>query len=202
MTDFKVSIFCPHCKQKTGLSVARVKYQSNYETRTVAAVWSDKYNYPWWIGVCNYCDEPVLVKEDGEEVYPHPFPSGSDKNIPDLVRADLNEAKICFSVKAFRATACMARRAIQSAALDKGASKGNLVNQISELHTNGVITADLKDWATVVRWVGNDAAHPDKREVEKSDAEDILDLAEQFLNVIYVTPARARNHQQKRSKDV
>ena len=51
-----------------------------------------------------------------------------------------------------------------------------------------------------MRWVGNDAAHPDKQAVTKEDAEDILHLAEQFLNVIYVAPAIAKEQRTKRGK--
>ena len=51
-----------------------------------------------------------------------------------------------------------------------------------------------------MRWVGNDAAHPDKQAVTKEDAEDILHLAEQFLNVIYVAPAIAKEQLTKRGK--
>ena len=94
----------------------------------------------------------------------------------------------------------MARRAIQTAAIDRGASGGQLVDQISALESMGAITKDLKDWATVVRWVGNDAAHPNKDPVTKDDAEAVLNLAEQFLNVIYVTPALAQATRQKRGK--
>jgi hypothetical protein len=71
---------------------------------------------------------------------------------------------------------------------------------LQELASNGVITKDLKEWADVVRWVGNDAAHPSKDEVNKEDAEDILKLAEQFLHVIYVAPAIAKERRAKRGK--
>lgn len=80
---------------------------------------------------------------------------------------------------------------MQSAALDKGAKKSRLVEQIAELQAKGAITLDLKEWADVVRWAGNDAAHPGGAPVTKDDAEAILELAEQFLNVLYVTPALA-----------
>jgi hypothetical protein len=94
----------------------------------------------------------------------------------------------------------MARRSMQSACIDKGAKKKNLVDQVDELKNNGVITNDLKEWADVVRWVGNDAAHPNKDIVEKDDAKDILELAEQFLHVIYVAPAIAKERRTKRNK--
>jgi hypothetical protein len=53
---------------------------------------------------------------------------------------------------------------------------------------------------TVVRWVGNDAAHPGGQEVLKDDAEDTLKLAEQFLHVLYVTPALAKARRVARGK--
>ncbi len=90
---------------------------------------------------------------------------------------------------------------MQSACIDKGATKDRLVDQLQELATNGIITKDLKEWADVVRWVGNDAAHPDKENVNKDDAEDILKLAEQFLQVIYVAPAIAKERMNKRKKE-
>lgn len=94
----------------------------------------------------------------------------------------------------------MARRAIQNACLNKGAKKGDLVNQINELQQQGIITNDIKEWATAVRWIGNDAAHPNKDEVTKEDPEDVLHLAEQFLHVLYVTPALFAAQKMKRNK--
>lgn len=52
----------------------------------------------------------------------------------------------------------------------------------------------------VVRWIGNDAAHPNKDKVEREDAEDILSLAEQFLQVLYVAPAIAQTRRAIRKK--
>ena len=74
------------------------------------------------------------------------------------------------------------------------------MNQISDLASRGVITEDLKDWATAVRWIGNDAAHPSDGAVDKDDAEAVLTLAEQFLIVVYVTPALARATMSDRGK--
>jgi hypothetical protein len=82
----------------------------------------------------------------------------------------------------------------------KGATKPDLVHQISELAQQGVITRDIEEWATVVRWLGNDAAHPNKDDVKKDDADDCLRLAEQFLHVIFVTPAIAKARRAARGK--
>ncbi len=200
-----VSIYCPHCHKHTSLTPAPIEYKTQdmlgrTYRETTGAHWKKDENTIWWIGVCNSCQEPVLVLNNGRIIYPYPLPSPSDSRIPEHIRNDLDEAKICFSINAFRASAIMSRRAMQSVCIDKGATKERLANQLHELASNGIITADLKEWADAVRWVGNDAAHPDKQPVIQKDAEDILNLAEQFLHVIYVAPAIAKEQRTKRGK--
>jgi hypothetical protein len=116
------------------------------------------------------------------------------------MRADLAEAKVCCGARAFRGCAVIARRAIQSACIDKGANRNDkLERQLDELCSKGVITNELGSWGHSVRWIGNDAAHPDSPQVEEKDADDILKLAEEFLRVIYVTPKIAKEQAEKRA---
>lgn len=194
------SIFCPYCQRHTALSYAKIEYRSGTYKHELNAIWFKKSGEHWWIGICNNCQNPMLVKNDGEQVYPTPFPSPTDERIPEPMRQDLIEAKLCFSVGCYRACAVMARRALQNACIEKGAIKRDLVQQINELNTNGTITKDIKQWAEVVRWVGNDAAHPNKDLVEKDDTVDILNLAEQLLQVLYVAPAIAEARRKIRNK--
>jgi len=204
--DLRVSIFCPYCKNHTSLTPApatprTIKTGFGFEEIKTTAVWQRAHQKDrWWIGICNYCNEPVLVHNVGDIVYPNPLPSPTDERIPETIRQDLNEAKICLSINAYCACAVMARRAIQSACIDKEATKEKLSEQLQELASNAIITRDLKEWADVVRWVGNDAAHPNSGGVSKGDAEDILKLAKQFLDVIYVAPAIAKEQRTKRDK--
>lgn len=142
----------------------------------------------------------MLVLKDGDIIYPNPTPSPTDPLVPKELATDLDEAKRCFSVEAYRACATLARRCIQQACMMKGAKTGDLVAQIKELTSLAIITKDVEEWATVVRWVGNDAAHPGKDLVTKEDAEDVLKLAEQFLHVIFVTPAIAKARRAARGK--
>lgn len=196
-----ISIFCPHCHKHTELSIARAKYQSGYgETGTTPAIWDDDDGRKWWIGICNACRRPSLVQDKGVQVFPQPLPSPTDSNIPEDLAADLDEAKMCFAVQCYRACAVMARRCIQNACVAKGAKNDNLFGQVKELTGAGIITKDIEEWATVVRWVGNDAAHPGKDPVTKEDAEDVLNLAEQFLHVVFVTPAIAKARKAARGK--
>lgn len=198
MSGTRVSIYCPHCSRYTSVDPVRIEVGANYEKSYAHATWFRTHNEKWWMGVCNYCHKPVLVLNEGDIVYPNPLPELADPNIPEEIRADLDEAKKCFAVAAWRATAVMARRAIQSAAIRMGAGGERLVEQIAELAKEGKITAELKKWADAIRWVGNDAAHPGGEPVTREDAEEVLGLAEELLEVLFVIPEKARKLAEKR----
>lgn len=193
------SIYCPHCHKHTALSVAPTG--TNRNNQPSGAVWKKDDYCEWWIGICNACDEPVLVLNDCFQVYPNPLPTPTDDRIPTTIREDLIEAKMCFAGGCFRAASVLARRCIEATCNDNGATTGRLVAKIEALHSNGTITSHVKDWATAVRWIGNDAAHPDAARVSEEEAQDALHLAEEFLHIIYVTPAIARARIAARSDD-
>jgi hypothetical protein len=157
------------------------------------------------MGECNSCHQLVLVNDFTHKIYPMPLPKPVDERIPHTIKCDFEESTTCFSIGAYRASAVMARRALQSICLDKGADeKEKLEKQIDYLFSQGVITKDLKDWAHEVRLVGNDAAHPKKPEndqpVGEEDAKDVLDLLEQFCQVLYVAPTIAEERRKMRQK--
>jgi hypothetical protein len=197
-----VSIFCPHCHKHTSLDPALVQAKDRHgDTVRASAVWLKGIDDTWWIGVCNGCQMPVLVQNRGETIYPPALPKPTDLRVPDDMRGDLDEAKQCFGVGAWRASSVMARRAMQSAAIEKGASKNKkLQDQIEELAGRGQITRDLAECAHAVRFVGNDGAHPGGEPVTQDDADAVLQLAEQLLHLLYVTPAIAGSMRKKRGK--
>ena len=198
-----ISIYCPFCKRYTALSMIMVDVKDHYGRveGTVAAAHETNKKDLWWMGQCNHCGDVVLVLNQGETVYPTPLPSPTDERVPEKIRQDLDEAKKCFSIQAFRACVTMARRSVQAACLDKEADKDKkLGKQIEELAARGLITKNLTEWADVVRWVGNDGAHPGGDDVHEEDAIDTLKLAEAFLNTLYVTPAIAAERRSKRGK--
>ena len=198
---FNLSVFCPHCRQYTSLTEVLASVGDGFGKRSYPARFVFDGRSSWWMGVCNNCRKPSVVLGDGREIYPNPLPEPTSKEIPESIRLDIDEAKICLYAKAYRAAAVMARRAIQGAAIMKGASKGGkLVSQINELRESGVITEDLKNWASAVRYVGNDAAHPGDIAVDKESAEDIVDLAIQFMEVVFVAPAIAKKALDRRDK--
>lgn len=189
------SIYCPKCRCHTNLI-----YRAGYEGHLT----SDKYLY-YAVEECNNCQQHFLtirLKNQYGQIlksYPEDLPKTVNSLISDSVKKDFEEALLCQSVGAYRGAAVLARRAVQLICLDKGAKKGEkLRKQIEELFDNNIITQDIKDWADEVRYIGNDAAHPNKEEVNKEDSEDILELLESLCDVLYVAPARAAKRKQKR----
>jgi hypothetical protein len=157
------------------------------------------------IGECNSCNFCVLLHRDRISnsiiaIYPNPLPRQTDSRIPPNIRKDLDEALLCLSIGANRGAAALARRAVQSICQDKGATKKELRDQIDELFTNKIITQELKDWSHEVRYVGNDAAHPNSNDVSKEDSEEIIDLLDSLCEVLYVTPAKASNRKHIREE--
>lgn len=188
------SIYCPSCRKHTALK-DRAKYNLRY----------DSYR----ISECNSCTFFFLVKRSIhggaiQEIYPNVLPKPINKKTPDFLKKDLEEAYLCFSVNAYRATSVMARRALQLCCIDKGAPDKNLRDQIDWLLNQQIITKDLKEWAHEVRLTGNDSAHP-LRDITKNipvsagDAEDILTLLEEFIKVLYIAPALAKERKAKRN---
>ncbi|MFX1396850.1 MAG: DUF4145 domain-containing protein [Promethearchaeota archaeon] len=204
LSDFKTSAFCPHCNQHSLFTLIEnnVQWQirQNCGKRPYCVYLESEGNY-WWMAECHSCNKLVLILNNGERIYPSPQPKPSDENIPENVRKDLNEAKMCMTVSCFRASTAMCRRALETCCIDKGADENkNLQGKIEELFTLGILTTDIKDWANTVRWVGNDAVHINANEVGKDDAEDILKLAEQIFHIVYIAPAIAQKRQIKRSQ--
>ena len=74
-------------------------------------------------------------------------------------------------------------------------------DQIDELADKGIITTGLKELAHTIRVIGNDGAHPNELDVDEQDSKEVLELAEQLLDLIFVSPARVKEIQEKRKED-
>lgn len=205
-----LSINCPWCKKYVSLVWLGLisSIHGEYVTENLSKpLFYSTQNQHWSLGKCPSCNNCVLLKLENNTTscYPYPMPTPTDERIPEEIKKDLNEAKLCFSVNAFRACASMCRRAIQQACIKEGANKSkDLEKQIDELKDKGIITEQIRKWAHSCRYLGNDASHPENPDVTKEDAEDVLSLAEQLMNILYVMPAISEKvnkiHEKKKEK--
>jgi len=170
----KLSQTCPHC--------------GVHSTITLRAANGAHYIY-----CCDHCEKLFLLiagKDSFIDQYPKRTPK-LDAAIPLDVASDYIEVIKCFDVSAFKASVVMCRRALQTSVIEKGASNGRLIDQIDELCRNGIITEDIKIWSHEIRLTGNLGAHPDGLEdVSPEDAEDLIKFVEEYLNYVYIMPAK------------
>jgi|GEM_PF-2419160 len=110
-------------------------------------------------------------------------------SVPKNVLDDYVEATSTFNINAFRASSVMARRALQQALEDKGATKGfNLAGQIDELKGKGLLSDTTANLAHGVRQFGNFGAHPNDdllTQVTSDDARIALDVTKKILKELY-----------------
>jgi len=152
----------------------------------------------WCVGRCENCREPVFVildyydEQKVKSVYPAyrgiPHPDITKKQVGE----DYVEAKLCLSVGAFKGAAVLCRRALQGAAIDKGAKKEKLQDQLDELADARILQPGLVDVAHNIRMLSNYGAHPGKDgldDVTEDEAKGLCDLTWQILEQLYVVPA-------------
>lgn len=185
------ALTCPYCEAKANFTARHVWEQ------TLPSGGALRYG----VWVCDNCRQPIVgvMGSSGEPREYHPThvaePALSD--VPEDVAADAREAHRCLSVQAFRAAVVMARRAMQSAAYEKGAPEGSLVEQIDWLEEHRLVTPQMKEVAHAIRLAGNLGAHPDKdglRDVAEPEAEAVIGFLADFLKLMYEIPARLERH--------
>ena len=111
--------------------------------------------------------------------------------IPKEVLSDYIEAVKSFNVGAYKAAVAMARRALQQALEDKGASRGKrLLDQINELRNKGILDKAIASLAHGIRQFGNYGAHPQTdllTQVTRDDAKLVIDVTKKLLKELYRT---------------
>ncbi|MEV7054117.1 DUF4145 domain-containing protein [Streptomyces microflavus] len=156
------------------------------------------------LAACTTCNTAmVLVSEfvwgpDEWESPENVWPNGARTvDSPYRVQRAFQEAYRCFhQANAYAATATMARRTLELVCNDQGASGSTLAKKIDWLKQNNKIEGRLFDWATALRFVGNDGAHGDA--VGRQDAEDALALTEALLEHIYVLTVQYEKFSERR----
>jgi len=191
-----MALTCPHCGTRTILE-PRAHWDAPTRRSQGTAI-----RFGAWS--CRSCGEPIVgdVTQDPVEgdvpspgfYYPQKIPDPTyPANLPADVAQDGRDAHRCFAIGAWRASAAMARRAIQGACIDKGAPDEKLVAQIDWLEEQRLIPPLMRDVAHKIRLGGNAGAHPDKdglKDVTEDDSRRLLQFLEDFVRYVYEIPGR------------
>ncbi len=198
---------CPFCGEKGNFSL-------EYRAEKKKANSSKRLSFDLYR--CNVCVGFVQVLWSAGEfahgmnrlynyrVLPWPL-SGKPEpstNWPDGMTRFWIQAHNSLSNENWDAANLMARSALQFVVREKGASNGNLKEQIDDLGTKGVLHPLMQEWAHEVRLLANDSAHPDASvplPVTPQDARDIINFLDFLMHYLYDLPHQISEYRQRKN---
>ncbi len=193
------SFLCPHCDTKCSFSGVAVGDSCVLYCRGC------QQGVYFKLAGCDLKDENFTVRLETERIMDY-YPRKVviiDPAIPPEIGDDFSEANRCISVEAKKATVAMCRRVLQNACVKKGANaKTDLFDQIEELESKRIINPSMKDVAHAIRKIGNWGAHPQDdplKDVTLDDAMEIVKFTNEFLDEVFVRPARLDALKRKKS---
>jgi len=109
--------------------------------------------------------------EEKEDIIPGTKPGDKLEGLPNEIEKAYNEARKCFSIKAYTGCELLCRKILMYIGANKGAPEGqSFVSYLNFLEQEGYITPTIKTWADRIRQFGNMSTHeltpPDKSRTE------------------------------------
>lgn len=197
------AMVCPFCKVLVNFSFGEASDLPPHIALTYPSGRGHRYRR----ATCsnNRCKMEVFLVSDnrGEIVKAWPEHVGGKAfpDVPDQIASAANEAHMCLSIGAYRASVAMARAVVEATAKDHEITKGNLQVKIEELAKRDIISTAMKDAAEEVRFAGNEVAHGDLAEepLDKEDAEEILGLMDAIVLRVYQEPKQVERVRERRT---
>jgi hypothetical protein len=125
----------------------------------------------------------------------YPCAKKAADDIPDRARSFLQQA--IDSLHAPDGAVMLAASSVDSMLKDKGYKTGSLFGRIKEAHEQGLLTAQMRDWAHEIRLSANEPRHADDDfdGATNADAKQVIEFAEALGEYLYVLPARVKKWQ-------
>lgn len=206
---------CPFCDTK------RVSFVSRYD-------WSVPGDgvHKLFLGVCNACSSGVIFKlcltrhvpahdfinTSGDiqsngmliaDAWPRIVSDQVPADVPEQVGSLFRQAQTCIRQMAWDAAGMTLRKTLEvsTKGLDPTLACKSLAARIDALHTNGKLTADVRDWAHEIRLDGNNAVH-DEEPFTPEQTENLRAFVESYLRYTYSLPALVAQNRAKRTETV
>jgi Domain of unknown function (DUF4145) len=188
--------YCPHCGNT---SPHHLVHTQPYLERLWST--SDPKDHideeaVYFVAVCKTCNEVLvyggLKDSDAGEfdgavlVWPQ---FGLDHAVPERIRQIYEEASRIENI-APNAFAVQIRRALEAVCIDRGATRGSLVQNIHELANRGEIPKTLVEASDLLRLIGNIGAHAGDRDVHRPQAHSLDRFFRAIVEYLYVSPKR------------
>lgn len=148
----------------------------------------------WTLARCPRCTLPLLAlqcdygegfdADDPIRVYP-PRDRRLGFSAPTSIRDAFDEATVCFKAKAYTASVIMCRKTLEGLCTAHKVKERNLSLSLKKLRDDGIIEAQLFEWAEALRTLGNQAAHGVSSKISRQDAGDILEFTEALAEYVF-----------------
>jgi len=201
----RVSFLCLHCGTRSvSDALATALYIEGEDD------YPPGLEYRYRLVQCNACYDLSLLLamklgweggrelyEEDRAVYPAP-PRSLSAAVPKTLQSCFEEARVCYRVRAYTASAIMCRRALEILAAERGVRGRDLAQSLAKLKDKGDIDQRLYDWCDALRLAGNQAAHEVGESISQIDAKDMNELAEAIIDYVYVFQARYEEFRKRR----
>lgn len=139
------------------------------------------------VRICPQCHCPTLLV--GNEQFPGVAYGNVVRHLPKDIESLYDEARSAI-ISAPTATVLCCRKLLMHVAVEKKAEEGKSFEYyVQYLEDNNFIPAGAKGWVDQIRKRGNEANHLIKIKT-RAEAEELIDLVEMLLKVIYDYPSR------------
>lgn len=194
-SDNTVQIRCPHC-HSMGTFQTAVRRHIRYSKTIKNSSKSISYPVEAHIRFCpnSECKSIVftITQYHNKDVDTISFPPElldfNAENLPDELTHTLNEAIICHSQGAYRASAMMVRRLLEELCHDCGAEGKSLYTRLKSLRTQITLPEELFDAMDELKALGNDAAHIEAKAfatIDREESQLSIELAQEILKARY-----------------
>lgn len=143
---------------------------------------------------CPECRIPVVFTRadlgDGFEaddyyrVYP-PHERAIHFTLPPVVKESYEEAVRCETHRSWIACVTMVGRTLEAVTKEYAPTARTMYLGLQKMHTDGIISQEISDWADELRVIRNYGAHATNQKITREDASEALDFLQAILETLY-----------------
>jgi len=178
-TKARFDYICGHCNRYvTGRVVGTYLFSSPTDKMSFCSI---------SFLICPSCSMGSVSHSIGnkEETIPGANPGDNLEGLPLEIHEAYNEARKCFSIKAYTGCELLCRKILMYIGTDKGAPEGDtFLSYLDYLEQQGFITPPIKAWVDRIRQFGNLSTH-NLTPPDKSRSETTFRFTMVLLRIIY-----------------
>jgi len=154
----------------------------NVNGKVVASVSSPDANIKWLL--CTNCADGSVISKNNTQLPSTRF-GPNIEGLPDEIAAAYNEARNCYSIKAYTSCELMCRKILMHVGVDKGYDEGKpFIEYIDYIESKNYITPIMKPWVDLIREHGNSSTHK-LMPPEPKRSESTLMFTAELLKIVY-----------------